>query len=89
MRDTPYATEIATVEDAKGARIERLHVKSSGQDEIRFSWWKDGKMAMRPLDLPEEDLLPLLVRAIDRGLFSSDFLNNLSAEIQQKLMRDP
>ncbi len=76
MRDTSYATELAHA-DIGGHRIERLHVKHQGQEEIRFSWWKDGRMAMRPLDLPEHELLPLLRKAIENGVFTEGFLREL------------
>jgi hypothetical protein len=76
MRDTPYATELATA-DLNGCRIERLHVKEQDQDEIRFSWWVDGRMANRPLDLPENELLPLLRLAIEQGVFTEAFLRDL------------
>jgi hypothetical protein len=76
MRDTSYATELATAE-VKDCRIERLHVKGEGQIEIRFAWWPDGKMANRPLDLPEDHLLDLFRKAIEAGVFSDEFLRNL------------
>jgi hypothetical protein len=38
VRDTDYATEIKTVQDAQGQTIERIHVKEFDQPEIRFSW---------------------------------------------------
>ena len=44
LRDTAYAEELARA-IVDGARIERLFVKDEGQIEIRFSWWKDEKMA--------------------------------------------
>ena len=72
LRDTEYAREIAAVEHGE-ARIERLYVKNEDQEEIRFSWWKDGKLMMRPLDLPENDLLVLLEKALDKDIFSSEF----------------
>jgi hypothetical protein len=73
MRDTDYATEIVppailTFPSGDEARIERLRIKSSGNVEIRFSWWKDGRMMMRPLDLGEADLLKLLATAIRQGV---------------------
>ena len=69
MRDTPYAKELATA--ALGDhRIERIHVKEKDEIEIRFSWWKGDQMMMRPLDLSEADLLPLLRQAIERGVFT-------------------
>jgi hypothetical protein len=75
MRDTDYATEIVSAvlrfESGDEARIERLLIKSSGKEEIRFSWWKDGRMMMRPLDLSEEDLMRLLVQGIREGVLCS------------------
>lgn len=75
MRDTEYATEIASsalkCQSGDEARIERLLIKASGQEEIRFSWWKDGRMMMRPLDLTEEDLFRLLVQGIRDGVLCS------------------
>jgi hypothetical protein len=79
LRDTKYAREIKSVEDSFGARIERLYVKKQGQDEIRFSWWKDGKLIPRPLDHPEVELLPLMQSAIKEGVFKDDFLRSLQA----------
>lgn len=76
MRSTKYADEIASADEG-GARIERLRIKSTGVDEIRFSWWKEGRFQPRPLDLPEDDLLRLLRKAIDEGVFSDGFVGNL------------
>lgn len=77
MRDTNYATELvppAVLEFPSGdeARIERLRIKATGQTEIRLSWWKDGRMMMRPLDLSEGDLLKLIARAIRQGVLLPD-----------------
>ena len=77
MRDTPYATELATAE-LHDCRIERIFVKESGYDEIRFSWWPEGNMANRPLDLPETDLLDLMSAAMQARVFSSTFLAGLA-----------
>ena len=76
MRSTRYADEIASADEG-GARIERLRIKSTGIDEIRFSWWKEGRFQARPLDLPEDDLLRLMRKAIDEGVFSEAFVGNL------------
>jgi hypothetical protein len=77
MRDTPYATEIATgsiaFDAANEGKIERILVKENGQEEIRFSWWKDGRMMMRPLDLTEKDLIELLQKAIEHNVLTPDF----------------
>lgn len=76
MRDTPYATEVATAE-VDNCRIERLFVKPENQVEIRFSWWPEGNMANRPLDVPEPLLLRLMAEAIRQKVFSDDFLSDL------------
>jgi hypothetical protein len=78
MRDTAYAREIKrahiTLGDGSEARIERIFVKSERQDEIRFSWWKDGKIVMRPLDLSEADLINLIGEAVRNDLFTRNSL---------------
>ena len=77
MRDTPYATELASVE-IDSCRIERIFVKAEGQEEIRFSWWPDGKMANCPLDVPEAQLLELMAGAIRSRVFTGTFLQGLT-----------
>jgi len=82
IRDTPYAREcvppaVVKFEDGTEARIERLFVKEQEQEEIRFSWWKDGRIMMRPLDLSGRDLLSLLQRAIVQGVLPMDFIAGL------------
>lgn len=68
-RDTPDATELdaAVIQDGDSeVRIERLFVKASASEEIRFSWWRAGKMIPRPPDLPESQLLQLMKEAIEK-----------------------
>lgn len=81
MRDTKYAKELATgkivYSGGEEARIERLYVKSYGEEEIRFSWWKNSRMAPRPLDISENDLLRLVNEGIQNNVFSNDFLTRL------------
>ena len=81
LRDTPYANELCKPGSVKQGdsecRIERIRVKESDQVEIRFSWWKNGNLIPRPLDLPEEELLQLFKDAIDNGVFSETFKSKL------------
>ena len=81
-RDTEYALEIATARLPSGkaddtVALERLYVKEAAQYEIRFSWWKGKQMMNRPLDLPEDELLPLMREAIKKNVFSDGFLVGL------------
>lgn len=78
-RDTDYAAELARATlpfpgTDEEARLERLYVKKLGQEEVRFSWWKAGRMVMRPLDLPEADLLVLLRDGAASGVLSPEFV---------------
>ncbi len=86
LRDTPYALELMRVSGNKEvyedgaiseARIERIHRHEDDKVLIRFSWWVDNKFQPRPLDITEETLLPMLVEAIQRGMFTTDFVNKL------------
>lgn len=86
MRDTRYATERARATfgfpGGSEARIERLFIKRIQQDVIRFSWWKDDRLAPRPLDIDESALLQLIKNAIENKVFSDDFLTALSEMIR-------
>lgn len=64
------------------ARIEKIYVYGEQQEEIRFSWWKDRRFMPRPLDLPESELLPLLLDAIDGGVFSEGFVQSLKKHLK-------
>ena len=83
MRDTKYARELGAVaisyEDGNEARLERLFVKEKDEEEIRFSWWRNGQMMRRPLDVPEADLMRLLIDAARQGLFTQEGLARLKA----------
>ncbi|MGD9816810.1 MAG: hypothetical protein AB7Q23_17150 [Hyphomonadaceae bacterium] len=76
MRDTKYAREIATGAH-RDFRIERLYIHEVHRPEIRFSWWPEGKFAPRPLDVTEDELLPLFQDAISKGVFTEAFLGQL------------
>ena len=81
LRDTDYAEELnepGVIQwGIEEGRIERLRIKESDQIEIRFSWWKEGRLIPRPLDLSERDLLNLMQDAIAKGVFSPEFLTGL------------
>src|SRR5262249_26094968 len=88
LRETAYARERArAVLEYPGGevRIERLYVKDLGQEEIRFSWWPDGKMAQRPLDLPEDALLALFEKGIQQTVFTSSFLQRLRSLLNRDI----
>jgi hypothetical protein len=76
LRDTDYATELARGEYGD-ARIERLRIKKTKEEGIRFSWWPEGKMAMRPLDLPETELIELLRKGIENRGSGDHFIIEL------------
>ncbi len=82
LRETPYAGLIAegrlSVGDGRDeCRVERLYVKDRGSVEIRFSWWKNGALMMRPLDTTEKELLDLFDKGIKSGVFTLDFRQRL------------
>ena len=88
MRDTDYATEQVTASvrfDAENeGRIERIFVKETQQEEIRFSWWKGGNIVPRPLDLSEADLLELMREAMVAGVFTPQFRAELRRLLPEK-----
>ncbi len=80
-RDTPYARELRTSRRGEN-RIERLLIKSSGQEEIRLSWWPEGQMANRPMDVPEDEFIALLAQGVTQGVLSSRFVFRLIEAIK-------
>ena len=86
VKTTDYCTILQQSIVDKGTYaygIERIIVNvGDGQEEIRWVFFKDtmkGKMQTiaRPLDLPEENLLELIQRAIKEKLFSKSFIESL------------
>ena len=76
-KNSRYAEEIARA-SIGDTRIERLDVFAEAQEEIRISWWPNGRMAPRPVDLPEEMLIELLAKGIHANVLSADFLSKLT-----------
>lgn len=81
MRDNSYARLLVQAElslgDSNEARAERLLVKDSGEEEIRFSWWSNGNIVPRPLDMPESQWVELFKAAVRQGVFTDDFRKSL------------
>lgn len=86
VKTTNYCTILQQSIIDKGSYaygIERIIVNDGdGQEEIRWVFFKDTMRAKqqliaRPLDLPEEDLLELMSKAIQEKIFSKDFVNKL------------
>jgi predicted transcriptional regulator len=64
--------------------IERINVKATGGDEIRFAYYKFNKnnnerLILRPLDINENELLMLFADAVDKKVFTPDFQRKLKA----------
>ena len=72
MRDTGYATLISQTvlpfEDGGEARLERILIKETGIEEIRLSWWKNGNIVPRALDLSEHAFWKLIGQGIVEGV---------------------
>ncbi|PET44364.1 hypothetical protein CN514_21885 [Bacillus sp. AFS001701] len=64
--------------------IERIFVNETGEDEIRFAYYKFNKngnerLILRPLDINENELLMLFADAVSENVFSPDFQRKLKA----------
>lgn len=87
MRKTRYADQLATAV-LGDARIERILVHSSGEEEIRFPWEPNGRFATRPLDMPEEQWLELIIAGMRNGVFTRQFMQNLVTATLQVLFEE-
>jgi hypothetical protein len=88
MRKTKYAEELCEPgriqwPTGEEARIERLLIRKGSLEEIRFSWWKNGNIAIRPLDLSEDDLLKLFGDAFAKNVFSNAFKSRLRSMLKE------
>jgi len=93
IKTTNYCTVLQQSIIDKGTYaygIERIIVNDGdGQEEIRWVFFKDTmkskhQLIARPLDLPEEDLLELMSKAIHEKIFSDKFLNQLYKLLKSK-----
>jgi hypothetical protein len=73
----PLYCALLAYADLGGARVERIFVKERLEEAVRFR--RMGRDAVRPLELPEGELLILLGDAIAAGVFSPNFLIELRA----------
>lgn len=87
MRDTDYARELGSVfveyKEGNEIRLERLLIKETGVEEIRLSWWKNGKLMRAPADLPEDGLVELFRKGVRAHLFTQEFLAQLKSAIDR------
>jgi hypothetical protein len=66
--------------DFGGRRIERVFDRETREVAIRFSVWSgNGKICLRPLAMPEDELLVLIGEAVAAKVFSPAFLGELQA----------
>lgn len=86
VKTTDYCTILQQSMIDKGTYaygIERIIVNDgSGEEEIRWVFFKDTmrvkkQLIARPLDIPEDDLLELIQKAIKEKLFSREFIDGL------------
>jgi hypothetical protein len=91
LRDTAYAEELVEpavyrFNDESEGRIEHLRFKvgdAAGKEGYRLSWWRDGRMLPRPLDLAEDEFIALLQTAVKTGVFSHRTVNRLREILAQ------
>lgn len=61
------------------AKAEKIIIKETNQEELRFSWWtKNGSQFQKiPLDLPEQQWVELFDKAVKNDIFSKEFIKDL------------
>lgn len=84
VRESSDAAPIARASDPFGQTIERIQLASRDREGIRFCFRPNNNLAMRPLDLPEDELLLLIGRAVAQGVFSDAFLVELQGLLETR-----
>jgi len=61
------------------AKAEKILIKETNAEELRFSWWKvsGNKFIPRPLDLPEEQWVELFEAAVENNVVSQEFIKKM------------
>jgi|HigsolmetaAR206D_1030411.scaffolds.fasta_scaffold09556_2 hypothetical protein len=84
LRETDYCKVLAEGLTKIGediSAVEKIYVKAAQRIEIRFAWYKEKgekrRFIPRPLDLPEDELLELLINGIEKDVFSKGFREKL------------
>jgi hypothetical protein len=83
----PLNSAVIKLGNGEEAKAENLLIKSTGEEELRFSWWtQDGKQFQRtPLDLKEEDWLRLFDEAVKNQVLSKEFMKKLKEILENGL----
>ncbi len=92
IKDTKYCQILnqgKLVDEDYTYSIEKIFIKAIKRDEIRFSLYKDTiktaeRYIPRSLDVTEEQLLQLIKESINAGVFSKEFIKNLSQILNKK-----
>ncbi len=82
MKEPINAEELACASLDLGnavAKIEKLRMSGSGQEQLRFSLWPQGEIQPCLLSLTEQELVILLQAAIRAGVLSPDLIDGLQA----------
>lgn len=74
---SPLRYSLLAYADLGSARIERLFVRETREEAVRFR--RMGREAVKALELPEDELLILIGDAAAAGVFSPGFLDELRA----------
>lgn len=67
-------------------RLERLLIKDQEAEEIRLSWWNNGRFQLRPADLPEGDLMRMIARGFRTGVLGPEAAERLEIECLGQLV---
>ena len=88
LRKTPHAelcAEACLVQDGGSEyRIERMWLKQGEVEVIRWSWWKGRRMIPRAPHLTEAELVHLLDKGIEAGVFTPFFLRQLLGVMERR-----
>ena len=88
LRKTKHAELCADAslaqENGSEHRIERMWLKEGEAEVIRWSWWKNGRMIPRAPHLTEAELVGLLDKGIEAGVFTPFFLRQLLMVMERR-----
>lgn len=95
IKETSYCkiyNKVSIEDDEYNSCIERIEVKEKKREEIRFALYKDAvkgdnRHVPRNLDVTEIQLLELIKKAIQKEVFSNEFIEMLKQELSEPIKK--
>lgn len=85
IKETKYCYTLASAWEGKEYEsicLERIFTRERGEEEIRLSWWKGGRLVNRPADIDAVNWVRLFEKAVREGVFTDSEILGMKTVLQ-------